>query len=59
MRLLRCAHRDRGQSPGLDVSYFKARYGKYCEEASAAKLPGWYIMCRALGVGRLREVEKN
>jgi len=47
------------RAQGFDISDFKVKYGEYCEEASVAKLPGRYVMCRALGTGRLREMEKN
>jgi len=47
------------RAQGFDIGYFKARYRRYCEEMYKAKLPGRYVMCRALGVGRLKEVEKK
>jgi len=47
------------KAQGFDISDFKARYGKYCKEVYVTKMPGLYVMCRALGVGKLRNMEKT
>jgi len=47
------------RAQGFDASYFRARYGECCKNVPRAKLPGRYIMCRVLGAGRFREMEKE
>jgi len=47
------------KAQGFDARDFKARYGKYCKEVYVTKMPGLYVMCRALGVGKLRKMEKT
>jgi len=47
------------RAQGFDVSYFRARYGECCKNVLRAKLPGRYVMCRVLGAGRFREMEKE
>jgi len=40
--------------------YLRERYGEYCaKEYSVEELPSLYVMCKALGVGKVREMKKR
>jgi len=40
--------------------YLKERYGEYCtKEYSVEDLPSLYVMCKALGMGKTREMKKR
>jgi len=47
------------RAQGFDISDFRAWYEEYCERETSSELPGRYVMCRALGVGKLKEMKKR